>query len=256
MLVKCIDKEGIMANPVLNNRFLENERVLDSAPMTVVGAINKVLILFSLLLLSAAFTFGSFMTGFVDRAQMLTTAGAVVGFILAMIIIFGRNKDTFKFLTPLYSICEGFFVGGISAFFESGIAGVVSMAIISTLVTILSMLALYRIGVIRATEKFRSVLLISTLSIGAIYLIQFIASFFGRSIPEIFTASNFGIGFSILVVGIAALNLILDFEFIERGAENMLDKEFEWYGAFGLMVTIVWLYIEMLKLFAKLNSRD
>ena len=118
------------------------------------------------------------------------------------------------------------------------------------------MLGLFKAGVIKATEKFRSVVLISTLSIGAIYLIQFIASFFGRSIPQIFTASPMGIGFSVIVIFIAALNLILDFDFIERGSENMLHKDYEWYGAFGLMVTIVWLYIEMLRLIAKLSSRE
>ena len=245
-----------MSNPVLNNRFLENERVLDSAPMTVGGAINKSLILFSLLFLSAAFTWGSFMAGFVDRAQLLTKVGAIAGFVLAIIIILGRNKDTYKFLTPLYAICEGCFVGGISAFFESAIAGIVSQAVVATFVTILSMLALYRVGLIRATEKFRSVLLISTSSVCIIYLIQLVASFFGRSIPEIFTASPVGIGFSVFVVIIAALNLILDFDFIERGAEDMFDKEFEWYGAFGLMVTIVWLYIELLNLLAKLANRN
>lgn len=252
----CIEKEDIMSNPVLNNRFLENERVLEAAPMSVVGAINKALILFSLLFLSAAFAWGMFMAGFVDRAKMLTTGGAVVGFVLAMIIIFGRNKESYKYLTPIYAIAEGCFVGGISAFFESFIAGIVSQAVVATFATILSMLALYRAGLIRSTEKFRSVVLISTLSIGAIYLIQWIASFFGRSIPELFTASSVGIGFSIFVVVIVALNLVIDFDFIERGVDNMLDKEFEWYGAFGLMVTIVWLYIELLNLLAKLNSRN
>ena len=117
------------------------------------------------------------------------------------------------------------------------------------------MLALYRTGLIRATEKFRSVILISTMSIAVIYLIQIIASFFGRGIPQIFTSSNLGILFSLFVVAIAALNLILDFDFIERGSQAMLEKQYEWYGAFGLMVTVVWLYIELLKLLAKLNSR-
>ncbi len=252
----CNKKEGDMSNPVFNNRFLENERALETAPMTVVGAINKTLILFSCLLLSAVFTWSLFISGSVDTAKMLTAGGAIVGFILAMIIIFGRNPASYKFLTPVYALAEGCFLGGISVFFENAVAGIVAQAIIATFVTILSMLALYRTGMIRATEKFRSVILISTLSVGAIYLIQFVASFFGRSIPQIFTASPIGIGFSIIVVFIAALNLIIDFDFIERGSDNMLDKEFEWYGAFGLMVTIVWLYIEILHLLAKLSSRN
>lgn len=245
-----------MSNPVLNDNFLENERVLDSRPMSVSGAVNKTLILFLCLLIPAVYTFSLMMSGYIDHAKMLTTGGAIVGFILAMVIIFWRNPSSYKFLTPLYAVAEGCFVGGISAFFESEWVGIVLQAVICTLMTVFVMLGLFKAGVIKATEKFRSVVLISTLSIGAIYLIQFIASFFGRSIPQIFTASPMGIGFSVIVIFIAALNLILDFDFIERGSENMLHKDYEWYGAFGLMVTIVWLYIEMLRLIAKLSSRE
>ena len=158
-------------------------------------------------------------------------------------------------LTPLYAVCEGFFVGGISAMFEAAYSGIVFQAVAATFAAVISMLALYRVGLIKATEKFRSVILISTMSIAVIYLIQIIASFFGRGIPQIFTSSNLGILFSLFVVAIAALNLILDFDFIERGSEAMLEKQYEWYGAFGLMVTVVWLYIELLKLLAKLNDR-
>ena len=245
-----------MSNPILNDKFLENERVLDERPMTVSGAINKTLILFLCLLLPAVYTFSLMMSGYIDHAQMLTIGGAIVGFILAMVIIFWRNPSSYKFLTPLYAIAEGCFVGGISAFFESAWIGIILQAVICTLMTVLVMLGLFRTGIIKATEKFRSVVLISTLSIGAIYLIQIIASFFGRSIPQIFTASPLGIGFSVIVILIAALNLVLDFDFIEKGSEAMLQKEYEWYGAFGLMVTIVWLYIEMLRLLAKLYSRE
>ena len=171
-------------------------------------------------------------------------------------MIFSKNSRIFKFLAPAYAVAEGFFVGGISAFFEAFWAGIILQAVIATLVTVLFMLGMFKAGLIRVTEKLRSVVLISTASILAIYIIQFIASFFGRSIPQIFTATPIGIGFSLLVVAIAALNLIFDFEFIQQGEERMLDKEYEWYGAFGLMVTIVWLYIEILKLIAKFNSRD
>ncbi|MPN55055.1 hypothetical protein SDC9_202734 [bioreactor metagenome] len=118
-----------------------------------------------------------------------------------------------------------------------------------------SMLFLYKTGTIKCTEKFKSVLFISTLSICGIYLINLIGSFFGMQIPQIFTSSYIGIGFSLLVVGIASLNLIIDFDFIERGSQQMLGKSFEWYGAFGLMVTLVWLYIEILNLLSKLRDR-
>jgi len=243
---------------VLDNDYSADAVAIDSTSMTITGAINKTLILFSFLFISAAYTWGNLMAGFVDRVHMLTVGGAVVGFILAMIIIFSKNKTLYKYLTPVYALAEGCFIGGISAFFESSIAGLVAQAVIATLVTILTMLTLFRTGIIRATEKFRSILFTATLSIGAIYLIQFIASvFFGRSIPQIFTVSPIGIGFSLFVVGIAALNLINDFDFIEKGAQYGLEKEYEWYGAFGLMVTIVWLYIEILHLLAKIAaSRD
>ena len=245
-----------MSNPVLNDKFLENERVLDSMPMTINGTINKTLILFACLAITAIYTFSLVFAGYMDHAKMLTFGGAIVGFILALIIIFSRNTTLFKILTPIYALAEGCFIGGISAFFEASWAGIVAQAVICTMITVLMMLGLYRANIIKATEKFRSVVIISTASICAIYLIQIIASFFARSIPQIFTASPIGIGFSIIVVGIAALNLILDFDFIEKGSNAMLQREYEWYGAFGLMVTIVWLYIEILKLLAKLNSRD
>ncbi len=242
-----------MSNPVLNEKFLENERVLQGEPMSINGSISKSFILFGVLLIAAAYTWFLMASGYTDMAGMLAVGGAIVGFILAMVIIFTRKA--MHILTPLYAICEGFFVGGISAMFEASYSGIVFQAVTATFAAVFSMLALYRTGLIRATEKFRSVILISTLSIAVIYLIQIIASFFGRGIPQIFTSSNLGIVFSLFVVAIAALNLILDFDFIERGAEAMLEKQYEWYGAFGLMVTVVWLYIELLKLLAKLNSR-
>lgn len=242
-----------MSNPVLNENFLENERVLQGEPMTINGSIAKSFILFGVLLLAAAFTWYLMASGYTDMAGMLSVGGAIVGFILALVIIFTRKA--MSVLTPLYAVCEGFFVGGISAMFEASFTGIVFQAVTATFAAVFSMLALYRAGLIKATEKFRSVILISTASIAVIYLIQIIASFFGRGIPEIFTSSNLGIAFSVFVVAIAALNLILDFDFIERGANSMLEKQYEWYGAFGLMVTVVWLYIELLKLLAKLNSR-
>ena len=221
--------------------------------MSINGSISKSFILFGILLVAAAYTWFLMASGYTDMAGMLAVGGAIAGFILALVIIFTRKA--MHVLTPLYAICEGFFVGGISAMFEASYSGIVFQAVTATFAAVFSMLALYRTGLIRATEKFRSVILISTMSIAVIYLIQIIASFFGRGIPQIFTSSNLGILFSLFVVAIAALNLILDFDFIERGSQAMLEKQYEWYGAFGLMVTVVWLYIELLKLLAKLNSR-
>lgn len=242
-----------MANPVLNDNMIEQTRVLESEPMTVNGAINKTFLLFGCLLIAACLTWNFAFNGFTDKAQMLTNCGAFGGFILALIIIF--TKKSLHILTPLYAMCEGFFIGGVSAVYAAQYAGIVIQAVLATFAAMFSMLFLYKMKFIRCTDKFRATLLTAMLSICLIYLIQIIASFFGRSIPQIFTASPIGIGFSIIVVAIAALNLILDFDFIEQGPNKLLEKKYEWYGAFGLMVTLVWLYLEILRLLAKLNSR-
>ena len=212
-----------MSNPVLNEKFLENERVLQGEPMTINGSISKSFILFGVLVAAAAYTWFLMASGYTDMASMLAIGGAIVGFILAMVIIFTRKA--MAVLTPLYAICEGFFVGGISAMFEASYTGIVFQAVTATFAAVFSMLALYRTGLIKATEKFRSVILISTLSIAVIYLIQIIASFFGRGIPQIFTSSNLGIVFSLFVVAIAALNLILDFDLTSGSIAISLNLE-------------------------------
>lgn len=242
-----------MSNPILNDNFgRADERVLSSAPMTVNGTINKTFLLFVFAAVPALYTWNQFMSGFMDKAMMLTTIGAIVGFVIAMIVAFTRNA----FFIPAYAVCEGLFLGGVSAMFEKQYPGIAFQAISGTFAALFSMLALYKFNLIRATDKFRSVIFTATISIAVLYLMQIIASFFHYSIPEIFESGMVGIGFSVLVVAIAALNLILDFDFIERGAQNMIPKNYEWYGAFGLMVTLVWLYIEILKLIAKLRDNN
>ena len=240
-----------MSNPILNNKFSEQERVLQGEPMTVNGTLQIAGFLTILLIASAAFTWSRFALGYVDLATMLTFGGLIVGFVLALIIAFTKTK----LLVPVYAVCEGLFLGGLSATMESSYPGIVSQAVLGTFAALISMLVLFRTGVIRCTDKFRSVIFIATLSVAVIYLIDFIGHFFGYAVPMINTASNFGIGFSLVVILIAALNLIIDFDFIERGAQNYLPKDYEWYGAFGLMITLVWLYLEILKLLAKANSR-
>lgn len=245
-----------MSNPVLNEKFLQSERVLDGEPMTVNGAINKTMILFVCLLISAIYTWSVFAAGFAGKAQILMTGGAITGLILAIIIMVKRGSQAVKYLVPAYAIAQGFFIGGISAIYNHVFNGIVVQAVLCTFGALGMMLFLYRIGAIRATEKFRSVMILALSSIFVIYLIQILASIFGRSIPQIFSASPIGIGFSVIVCIFASLTLILDFDFIERGSEAMLDKSYEWQGAFGLMVTLVWLYVEILNLLAKLNSRN
>ena len=240
-----------MSNPILNDRFTETEGVVTGQVMTVNGTLDKTFLLFLCALLPAAYTWNQFVSGFTDKASMLMTVGVIVGFVLALIVAFTKNK----YLTPLYAMCEGLFLGGISAMFNEAYPGIVIQAVLATFAAMFSMLGLYRIGAIKCTDKFRSVIFTATISVAVLYLIQFIGSFFHYSIPAIFGAGTIGIGFSIIVVAIAALNLILDFDFIERGSQMMLPKDYEWYGAFGLMVTLVWLYIEILRLLAKLRDR-
>lgn len=242
-----------MPNPVFSQNVLEREQILDSEPMTVNGAINKAFILFALLLVASAAVWDLFFKGYSDKVAMLGMVGFVASIISFLVIMF--NRKAIAIAAPVYAVSEGLLLGGISAIFEKSYPGIAFQAIGGTFAALFSLLFLYRIGAIKCTDKFRSVIFISTLSIAGIYLINLIGSFFGMHIPQISTSSNIGIGFSVVVVGIAALNLIIDFDFIERGAQNMLGKSYEWYGAFGLMVTLVWLYIEILNLLAKLRDR-
>ncbi len=241
-----------MSNPILNEKFAEQSRVLEGEPMTVNGTIQVTAFLAILLVAAAAFVWSRMTMGYTDLAVMLTGGGAIVGFILALIICFTRTK----FLIPVYAVCEGLFLGGLSATFEASYPGIVSQAVAGTFAALFAMLILYRTNMIRCTDKFRSVIFIATLSIAAVYLVDFIGSFFHMQVPMINAATPAGIAISAVICVIAALNLIIDFDFIERGSQMMLPKDMEWFGAFGLMVTLVWLYLEILRLLAKLQDRQ
>lgn len=241
-----------MPNPVLNQNVMERETILDSEPMTINGAINKTFILFGILLAASLVVWDLFFKGYSDKVAMLGMAGFITSIISFLVIMF--NRKAIGIAAPIYAASEGLILGAISSMIETRYPGIAIQAITLTFLALASMLFLYRIGAIKCTDKFRSVLFISTLSIAGIYLINLIGSFFGYQVPQIFTSSTIGIGFSVLVVGIASLNLIIDFDFIERGAQNMIGKSYEWYGAFGLMVTLVWLYIEILNLLMKLRD--
>jgi len=240
-----------MTNPVFNQKAIERVNTLESEPMTVNGAINKTFILFALLAASSLIVWSMFFQGYTDKVAMLGFVGFITSIISFIAFMITRNPIA----ASAYAVSEGLLIGGISAFVEKSYPGIAIQAVGLTMMCLFSMLFLYRIGAIKCTEKFRSVIFISTLSICGIYLINLIGHFFGLQIPQIFTSSLIGIGFSLVVVVIASLNLIIDFDFIERGAQQMLGKNYEWYGAFGLMVTLVWLYIEILNLLTKLRDR-
>lgn len=243
-----------MSNPILNEeKFSSQERILDGEPMSIQGTIGKVLMLFVCLLAGAALSLYYLFNGMAWSLPTIMTGAAILGFILVVATCF--NIKIARYTAAPYALCEGFVLGGISALFETQMQGIVLQAILGTFTVLFVMLMLYKARAIQYTEKFAAVLKTSLLSVLAIYLIQIIASLFGRGIPGIFEAGIVGIVFSLIVVVIAAMSLIQDFAFIEMGSQNMLSKDYEWYGAMGLMVTLVWLYLEILRLLAKLNSR-
>ena len=247
-------------NPALGeNTFLDigSGRVVsrDGSTMTLNGTVNKSGILLALILVTAAFVWDKYEGPQSAGAIMPWVAvGGIGGFILAMITIF---KKTWAPVTaPAYALLEGLFLGGISAMFEARFPGIVMQAVGLTFGTLAALLMAYRSGLIRATENFKLGVVAATGGIFILYLVSFGMSFFGKSIPFIHESGLMGIGFSAFVVVIAALNLVLDFDFIENGVEQGAPKYMEWYGAFGLMVTLVWLYLEILRLLSKLQSRN
>ena len=242
-----------MSNPILNdNRFSPQEAVLTGEPMTIQGAVNKIFMLFACLIAGAVISLYALFTN-PAIASIGMIAGGIIGFILVLVTCF--NIKIAKYTAAPYAFFEGLVLGGFSAFFEQTYRGIVIQAILATFVVMFVMLALYKARIINYTEKLRAVILTGLLSICGIYLIQIVASFFGRGIPGIFESGPVGIIFSLVVVGFAALSLIQDFHFIEQASLRMLPKEYEWYGAMGLMITLVWLYMEILRLLAKVNSR-
>jgi len=227
--------------------------------MTVRGSITATAVLFVLLLASA--TVGWFATTATttnpDGSQNVTfpvvaMIGVIVGFVAVIALYFKPHLA--KFLGPVYAIAEGFFVGSISKLFESQWNGIVLQAALATIAVFGVMLALYGTRIIKVTERMRRVVIFATLGVMVMYLLSFVLTLFGGSISFISDASPIGIGFSILVCALAAFNLMLDFDFIERGTKAGLSKDYEWVAAVGLLVTIVWLYLEILRLLAKLRS--
>jgi len=245
------------SNPTLNEKkFQETIDVHLGAKMTIDGTIQKTALLLILTLLSAIFIWDSFFKAGETTPLIIGTiiGGAIVGLILAMITIF--SKKNAMYTAPLYALAEGFVLGGISAIMENLFPGIVLQAVALTFGVLFLMLTLYRLKIIRVTEKFRMGVFAATGAIMLVYLVSFIMSFFGTGIPYIHEGGTIGIIFSLVVVGIASLNLTLDFDIIERGSKMGAPKYMEWYGAFGIMVTLVWLYIEILRLLAKLRGND
>lgn len=223
--------------------------------MTVKGTLNKFGFMLLMLMGSAYYSWkevsnaGNFMP--------LVYTGLIGGFVLALVIIF--KKEWSPYLAPAYALMEGFFLGAVSAVYNDAFAetapNIVVNAIGLTFGVAVAMYFMYSRGIIKVTEKFRSVIMLATAGIAIFYFVSMILGFFGFDMAMLHEGSLMGIGFSLVVVVIASLNLLLDFDMIEQGAQNGAPKYMEWYGAFGLMVTIVWLYLEILRLLSKFSSR-
>ncbi len=241
-------------NPAMNV-FQNTISIPGEGVMTERGTLNKFFMLFLLVMASASLTWKAFYDG-VDITPY-TWGGAILGFITAMVVIF--KKEWAAYLTPVYALFEGVFLGGISAIYNNVFAksapGIVTQAVLLTFGAVIAMYFLYRFRIIKVTEQFRSIIFIATAGIAIFYLLAIVLRLFHVDIAFIHEGSTLGIVFSLFVVSIAALNLLLDFDMIEKGVAAGAPKYMEWYGAFGLLVTIVWLYLEILRLLSKLANR-
>ena len=235
-------------NPALSAKTFQATEKAGSPSMTIEGTVNKTVISLICLLATAAFTWN-------NPSPALMMFGAIGGLVAAIVTIF--KKHLAPYTTIIYSLLEGLMLGGISRIFEMSYPGIVGQAVFLTIGILCALLFAYKLKIIQATENFRLGVFAATGGIAVVYLMNFVMSFFGSSIPIMNPANSslFSIGFSIFVVIIASFNLVLDFDFIEQGAEVGAPKYMEWYGAFGLLVTLIWLYLEILRLLAKLQSR-
>lgn len=251
-------------NPFLNNKSFsatsaaQKEEVHQATlidynqEMTLSGTINKTLLLFLILTASAMVTWWMAFNGMNPIAPAI--GGAIIGLILVVISAFKPQYSSY--LAPGYALFEGLFIGGISAIFEVRYPGIVIQAVGATFVTFVVCLGLYKFQIVKVTEQFKSVVVAATLAIATYYLISWLVSMFTSFEPVHYGSSLMSIGISVFVIIIAALNLFLDFDRIEQGVQEKMPKYMEWFGAMGLMITLVWLYIEFLRLLSKLSSRD
>ena len=243
-------------NPSLNDRVFGSQPrpAFGEERMTLQGSINKSFLLLVVLLAGAFWPWSQYLT--TGDASVVGTpllVGALGGFILAMIISFKANLA--PVLSVPYAALEGLALGSISALLERRYPGIAIQAVGLTFAVFAVMLVAYKLNIIRATERFRSIVIGATGAIALVYIVSMVLGFFHVAVPLLNSSSPLGIVVSLVIVGVAALNLILDFDFIESGAAQGAPRYMEWYAAFGLMVTLIWLYLEILRLLSKLASR-
>ena len=247
-----------MSNPILREAVLKSSSFnsLESEhAMTINGTIIKTCVLGLLMFATFAYTWYLIVTGFADKASTLSTIGGIAGFILCLIICFAPKNNFLILTTPIYAMCEGLLLGYISAIANKYYPGVASQAAIGTFFALFGMFFLYKTKLVQCTDRFRMIIFNSTLAVAGIYLLQIVLNLFHISIPFIFSNSPVGIAFSVAIVALASFNLIVDFDNIERFA-GQVDKHYEWFFGFSLMVTLIWMYIEILNLLMKLQSRN
>ncbi len=239
-------------NPVLSEKKFSPSMVIGER-MTIEGVVNKSFAMLGLVVVSAWYVWDKFFTT-MDMASVspFIMFGVIGGLVAALVTVF--KPTVARYSAPVYAVLEGLALGGISAFMESRYPGIVFQAVSLTFAVFFSLLFLYKTGRIKVTENFKMMVVSATGGIFLVYLLDFVLMFFGIRLPMIHEGGFFGILFSLVVVGIASMNLVLDFDFIEKGAERGAPQYMEWYGAFGLTVTLVWLYLEILRLLAK--TRD
>ncbi len=242
-------------NPALTASTFDSFRSLPADPagvMTLQGTVHKSVLLLLIVFAAGAFTW--MQTAANPAAAMpWVIGGALTGLVLALVTVFKKHWSPIT--APLYALAEGLFVGAISARYNAVFDGIVLQAVLLTLGVFCALLGAYTFRLIKATENFRLGVFAATAGILLVYLLTWVLGFFGIQIPYIHGSGPVGIGFSVFVVIIAALNLVLDFDFIEQGSESGAPKYMEWYASFGLLVTLIWLYLEILRLLAKIASR-
>jgi uncharacterized YccA/Bax inhibitor family protein len=242
-------------NPVINEKVFRNLEATGDEVMTIGGTMKKFGLMLLMLIGGAAFTWDLYYNGV--NVMPWAMGAAIGGFVVALIITF--KKTWAPQLALGYALLEGLFLGAISAVLNAAFAekypGLIMQAVLLTFGVAVSMFALYYFRVLQATQTFKKVVIAATMGIALFYLASMVMNLFGSQMPYLHSNGPVGIGISLFVVAIAALNLIMDFDMIEQGAAGGAPKYFEWYSAFGLMVTIVWLYLEILRLLSKLASR-
>ena len=241
------------SNPVLGDNTFRQLAYTGDSVMTIQGTVNKSILLVFLVVLSASYTWKLMLEGASSAMMTYMAVGAIGGLIAAIISVF---KKTWTPVTaPVYAVLEGLFLGGISAMLNAQYPGIVIQAVALTFGTMFALLFAYKSGIIKVTENFRLGVVAATGGIFIAYFLSFILGLFGVNIGFMHSNGPIGIIISLVIVVVAALNLVLDFDFIERGSESGAPKYMEWYAAFGLLVTLVWLYLEILRLLSKISSR-